>query len=221
MLYVSPAEPAKLKTLGDVSSVPERHGVDFLMLTDVGSVGVQRKTVPDLIASLHDGRLKKEIRQVGELHHAVLVVEGDIKFTGSGEYVGAQSITRAQIFGVFLTMQLRGWWIMRTSDMSETADFLVLLERWLAKEKHNNLAVRPRVKGEWGTPTNREWSCWFLQGFDGIGPEMAAAIYDEFNGIPLTWTCTQDDLTKIKGIGKTTAARLLNAVGCEGGASES
>jgi DNA uptake protein ComE-like DNA-binding protein len=57
-----------------------------------------------------------------------------------------------------------------------------------------------------------------LQGFKGIGPVQAAAIYDHFGGVPLVWTAGLLDLVEIPGIGTKRAEALIESVG--GGAIE-
>ena len=69
MLLVAPTEPPQLKKLGKVSSVPESYGLDYMFITHNSLIsGVQRKQFPgDFTSSLNDGRLGKEIVQMGPL----------------------------------------------------------------------------------------------------------------------------------------------------------
>jgi excinuclease UvrABC nuclease subunit len=53
------------------------------------------------------------------------------------------------------------------------------------------------------------WGVHFLQGIDGIGPEVAGRIYDHFGKVPLAWECQLEDLLEIEGVGKVRAAKLL------------
>src|SRR5215472_4646480 len=75
LLLFSPTEHAlmALEPL-NVSSIPETHGCDVLTTSPAGFVGYQRKTLPDLSASIIDGRLAKEFGQItssGLLAHAL------------------------------------------------------------------------------------------------------------------------------------------------------
>jgi ERCC4-type nuclease len=51
-----------------------------------------------------------------------------------------------------------------------------------------------------------------LQGFDGIGPEVAGRIYDEFKGVPLMWTVDEIDLMAVKGVGAIRAERMIRSL---------
>jgi Holliday junction resolvasome RuvABC DNA-binding subunit len=65
---------------------------------------------------------------------------------------------------------------------------------------------------EWGTVGNREWAIHLLQGFKGIGPVQAAAIYDWFEGVPIRWDVDMLDLVEVPGIGVKRAEAMINAL---------
>lgn len=67
--------------------------------------------------------------------------------------------------------------------------------------------------GEWGKSGNREWALHLLQGFRGIGPVQAAAIYDHFGRIPIEWDVDFFDLMDVPGIGEKRAEQLMEALG--------
>jgi ERCC4-type nuclease len=58
---------------------------------------------------------------------------------------------------------------------------------------------------------NREWALHLLQGFRGIGPVQAAAIYDHFGGVPFVWDVGVFDLMDVPGIGEKRAEQLIGA----------
>ena len=59
MIWVSPTEPAQLRAIADrVSMYPEDFGVDVLIAGKGNMLGVQRKAIPDFLASVEDGRLR-------------------------------------------------------------------------------------------------------------------------------------------------------------------
>lgn len=211
-MLVSPTEPALLKQIGRVSSTPEKYGVDFLFVSRVGIVGVQRKEVNDLIASLRDGRLAKEMGQWGKLHLVVLIVEGKMSWSTEGYLVSARQFTQTQMNGILFSVQMTGAWFMRSETMDETASIVRGLENWLSKERHGSLNTRPKAKGEWGNATSREWGVHLLQSFNGVGAEVAGRIYDHFDGLPLRWTCSEDELRDVRGVGYIRAERMMEAL---------
>jgi ERCC4-type nuclease len=52
-----------------------------------------------------------------------------------------------------------------------------------------------------------------LQGFDGIGPELAERIVDHFGRVPLSWTVGEGELAKVKGLGKKKVAKMVKVLG--------
>jgi len=193
--------------------VPERYGVDVLFgASALGAVGVQRKQIDDLVASVQDGRLQKELGQAAALDVAILAIEGDLHWTTDGFLASGRSWRKSQHVGVMLSVQARGVWVIQTRDIEDTCEFLTLLEKWLGKRR-TLLSSRPKPQGAWGKATNREWAIHFLQGFDGVGPELASRIFDTFNRVPLQWTVDEQDLLRIEGMGTVKAKKLLEALG--------
>lgn len=220
MMLCSPTEPKRLKALGKVSSAPEKHGADFLILGHKTRIGVQRKQFPgDLLASLNDGRLYDQLPRLQALDQSLLVVEGHGQWTEDGELIADKyhTFTIQQLHGLLFTVMFQfgvpSIWVAKLSD---TADVLINLEAWAKKTKHTSLKSRPGPQGSnWGTTTDRHLAQHILQGFPGIGGELAGRVVDKFQGVPLTWTVGEDELMTVEGLGKKKAEgmyRALNAV---------
>lgn len=221
-MLVSPAEPAQLRSLGRVSPLPEKLGCDFLVPCHGGFAGAQRKEVKDLRASAGDGRLGKEITQLktGNIHPALLVVEGRVKWTSDGRIADpwGRQWNRSQWYGVLWSVQLAGLWVVQTDSMTETARALETFERWAQKDEHGSLAARGAAPSIWGAhQTNRDWGIWVLQGFNGIGVKMAEKIWDHFEGLPFAWKkgVTVERLCEIDGMGPKTARKFYELMGGE------
>jgi ERCC4-type nuclease len=208
-VLVSPAEPLELRRLGSVSSTPEKHGADFLFFgKQVGMVGVQRKEINDLIASINDDRLTREIPLLQRLDVGVVLIEGRIEWTNDGFLLAASSqFTKAQYLGTLWSLQSLGLWTSFTDSQTETIRYLSLFSRWIQKEKHTGLVRRSQkaARNEYGIKDDRAWQIFVMQSFPGIGYERAKAIVDHYGGLPLAWT---GKLEEVDGIGKQTAQRL-------------
>lgn len=212
-MLVSPTEPKELRGLGSTSSVPETYGVDFLFPGHSGLCGVQRKEISDYIASLRDGRLGKELAQMGRLAVAAVVVEGSVEWSRDGNLVNHRGVfTKAQFMGSVFSIQAHGYWVWRTKDKTETAEYLRFVESWLGKARHSGIKQRPKPKNEWGYADNKDWGVHLLQSFPGIGVEVATRIYELFGGVPLRWDCTESDLQRVAGVGKGRAGKLMKAL---------
>lgn len=218
VLLISPTEPAQLKALGKVSGVPERFGVDVLILAGGVRTGVQRKKFPDdLMSSLADGRLYSQLPKMMELDRSVLIFEGAGKWTMDGELI--HQYTRNFTRGQFLALQYSIIWefgvhVIHVKDLRETCEALKVLEGWAGKKKHSSLRTRPGApKDSWGRIGERQQAQHLLQGLPGIGVEMAGRIYDHFGRVPLKWDCTVADLMSVKGVGKVKAEKIWKALG--------
>lgn len=214
-ILVSPTEPARITLLGTRSSIPERVGCDLLWGSPLGPVGVQRKEVSDLIASMHDGRLAKELGQMeGRLGIGMLVVEGPMQFTTDDYLIGSWTrITRSQIRRLMWSVERRGVWTERSAGMDDTCLLVGDLYGWTTKEKHDSLVGRPSPNGDaWGRRDSKTWQVHLLTGFDGIGSTTAEAMVETFGGMPLRWTVTEKELQQVPGIGKVRARKLVEAL---------
>ncbi len=215
-MFVAPTEPEALKRLGSaVNMVPERHGVDYLWPAQGGWAGVQRKEIGDFRASVDDGRLARELAQMDGLVFRWVLLEGTPRFTTDNHMIvprRATAWTRERWEGALAAVQLKGAMLAQSADVADTARVLAVLKEWSKKERHSTLATRPGPVSLWGKPEHRDFQLHILQGFDGIGPELAGAIIDAFNGVPLAWTVDADALKQVKGLGPKKIAKLMGAL---------
>jgi ERCC4-type nuclease len=218
-IFVSPAEPKAVKMQfgerGDVSALPERYGVDFLWRTRGTWWGIQRKTVSDLLASLDDGRITREVAQmVSRVSLPTLVIEGRLHFTLEGR-VAAHTWSKnrwtvKQWRGFLWSLASRGINVAYTSTTAETAEYVMQMADWSAKVRHTSVTARPKaVESGWGQPSNRDWGVFLLQSFDGVGAGVAGDIWDHFGRVPLRWDVSREELLAIKGMGPKRVDKML------------
>jgi ERCC4-type nuclease len=91
-----------------------------------------------------------------------------------------------------------------TDDINDTADSVVELVKWFRKKVHRSLLTRPKqaARDSWGTSSLEDVMKFLLQGFPGIGTVLADAILERFSRVPLSWSCTLDELRSVPGIGE-------------------
>ena len=213
-MLVSPTERPPFNTLGETSSTPESLGVDFLLHSPVfGSVGVQRKEFSDLVASLADGRVTKEVLQMRDLNVGVWMIEGRPQWTTEGELLSAHNtFTRDSFTGVQLSLQAQGFWVIRTDSTSDSVLFLRALEKWCAKTEHKGFVNRPGARGVFGPASEKDWQIHFAMGLPGLGYERAREMVGHYGGLPFGLK-EGVDLSEVKGIGKVTAKKIERMFG--------
>lgn len=217
-MLVSPTEHELVPLLsGRAMShiLPEQHGADVLVVaTGKGRLAIQRKTFPDdLLASLEDGRLAREMAMLSRTEYPVLVIEGQPQWTADGHLMApwASRWTQTQFRNLLRSV----WWVHGvaveyTANIEDTAKAVLEMESWFRKEVHRSLLSRPKrvSRDSWGKSSRRDFALFFLQGLPGVGSVLAEAILDRFGRVPMSWTCSMDELKTVDGIGEKRARAL-------------
>lgn len=240
MLVSSTENSPLIRALGTPSRRPEQFGVDLLARIPSESVGgrflgIQRKAIPDLIASLYDGRLSMERSQWNRLLDLggiiILVIEGRLTFTNDGALMGVHGkpFMRWQLRRLVHSVNRQGVSVQFTDSPKDTAELVTdLVDYHSARRTGSRKSGRPGPKpsgklgqkkrpgesrGRWGTPSSRDWLIHAITSFEGVGATTAEAILDANNGtLPLQWTVTKDWLRGIKGVGEKRAESLWKAL---------
>lgn len=213
-MKVSPTERHPFSALGETSSLPEKYGVDFWWVARGKTWGVQRKRFPeDFLSSLTDGRLTKELGQMSQLDHPVILLEGLGTWTDSGMLVD-QKFHLGQLYGWMMScFWEKGVPVFRVKSQRDALHFIDRMEAWSQRESHWSLSRRPKAKSDmWGRRGSREYGVHLLQSFEGVGPAVAEAIYDHFGKAPLVWAVSKEELMEVPGVGPKIAERLLDGV---------
>lgn len=213
-IHVAPSEPIALKAIGKSSSMSEKFGADLWWVAGGKLWGVQRKELKDLLASVEDGRLTREMGMMTRLDYAFLIVEGWPRFA-DGQMLGdgwGRPWTEAGFYGMLLGIEQRGVSVWRTENLAGTIRWVQTAEEWSRKAKHSSLRAREGIgPGKWGRPTNREYAVYVMTSFGGVGPELAGRIFDTY-GLPLRWTVGVEELMALEGIGKKKAEMIVKAL---------
>lgn len=219
-MLISPAEPPKLKELGRVSSTPEKYGCDFIIIGHEGlKIGIQRKEFPnDFLSSLADGRLYDLLGKCQDIERRFLLVEGFGQWTAEGDLVSPirdwRGMNRNQYHSLLFSIMFEfGMPVLQVRDINQSIEVLVGLEKWARKKHHTSLYTRPGVeKDSWGRVGARRRAVHIMQGFPRIGPVQAGKIVDRFEGAPLTFWCSVDELMEVEGIGRKTAEEMVGVL---------
>lgn len=175
---------------------------------------MQRKEINDLVASVADGRLAREMAMMKRLSVAVLVVEGKPSWTMDGSLISkgfGKPWTRRQHRGLLWSVREKGVWVEWTDGAEDTVVACRELEAWVRKGKHGSLERRPGPESVWGQLTNRDYARHVVMGLPGVGPELAGRIVDTF-GMPFGWKVSVEELMTVNGIGRKKAESMLKAL---------
>jgi ERCC4-type nuclease len=217
-MIIAPTEPQRLRDLGTVNMTPEKFGCDILIMGAKYRIGVQRKKFPaDFLTSIADGRLGQQAQMMETIEHAMVILEGYGVWSSDGELMEGseyQGLKISTLYALIYTIQFEfGVPVLWLRDMNATIDALVTLEDWAQKTKHNSLRTRPGVPMDpWGKRSNRSFQRWILQGFPGVGPDVADRIIDHFGAVPMQWTVGRDELMEVPGVGAGIADKLLKGL---------
>lgn len=222
MLLVAPSEheiQAVLRSTEStlrwsISSLPEKHGCDFFYVQSTGILGFQRKTLPDLVASLQDGRLNYELGQLdgsATVSQAFLIIESPLTRTIDGDLLEA-NISIEALRSVIAKCFARRVGYLSSSDPGDTISCIRSVSRYLSNDAYTHTHRPKQLKDEWGQVGSDAYALFLLQSFPNIGPRQAKAIYDHFGFVPIEWTVTASQLMEVKGIGRKTAEALIAAL---------
>lgn len=145
----------------------------------------------------------------------VLILEGKIRTTNDGTVLTngyGRPITVGNLTRRILSLQSSDIHVMQTPDQTGTATLLVEMYAWSQATTHSTATVRPKPRGDWGTPSSRDWQIHLLCSLPGVGPELAAAILDTLGRCPIVVDASEAELLTVPGIGKGRARKILAAV---------
>lgn len=221
MIWLAPTEgqirevlqqtPIEWKT----SPLPERHGCDILIPTKSGVIGFQRKTLPDLVASIQDGRLYYELNQLNSsatVGQGFLCIESSFSTTIDGLQYTEANLPVSVLRSIVAKFQHHGVGYLPTTNPRDTLAAAISVAKYLASGKAGDIHRPKQVSNSWGQTDSKSYGVFLLQSFPGIGPKVAEAIYDYFNGVPVQWAVNAGELALVPGIGRKRAESLIAAL---------
>ncbi|MDP3699190.1 MAG: DEAD/DEAH box helicase [Nanoarchaeota archaeon] len=164
-----------------------------------GKVGVELKKVPDFVASIIDGRILDQVRDLkNSFQKAVLVIEGEEDIY-TVRNVHANAI-RGMLASIVLDFHVP---VLYTKNPQDTAALLaVMAKREQGKEIDFSLhSLKPK--------SIREQQEFVVAAFPSIGTQTAKLLLEHFGSIKNLVNATEEQLTQLKGVGDKTAQQLV------------
>jgi ERCC4-type nuclease len=229
MLIVDSNEPPIIRAWANEQGHPVQRLPfgDFWYRRDNYWLSIQRKTISDLVASVKDGRLEKDLRKglQEERCDIALLIEGTFSVWKDGYvHLGKRNsgISAQQMFSGLLDLWRYDVGIIwqPQNDPLTTCRLLGKLYEDINDPEHVTSLLtrsRGRKKGLWRGPSPQEQAIVNLQ-IDGLGPGKAVAAMGnltllEFLSLPY------DELIKRPGVGPKLAKQIRTL--CDGTVSES
>ena len=164
-----------------------------------GKVGVELKKVPDFVASIIDGRILDQVRDLkNSFLKAVLVIEGEEDIY-SVRNIHANAI-RGMLASIVLDFHVP---VLYTKNPQDTAALLaVMAKREQGKDVDFSLhSLKPK--------SVREQQEFIVSALPNIGMQTARTLLECFGSIKNLVNANENQLTELKGVGDKTAKQLV------------
>ncbi len=164
-------------------------------------IGVERKYVDDFLSSLIEGKLFLQMRKLRDSYsRPILILEGEGVLT-------KRNISHTAIFGSMVSIIVDyGISLITTKNARETADFLYVIASREQKKHHKDVAIR----GDKWSMSLKEHQQYLIEGLPNISVVLAKRLLQHFGSIHNIVNASEDALCEVQGIGKTTAAEIIN-----------
>ncbi len=195
--------PQELALLGVVTKFAMLPVGDYIVSP---STAVERKSVRDFVTSLYDGRLFKQVSELGRVYsNHILIVEGDPAEIASiayniKSYYGALS-------SVMLDFNTK---TIFTPSARETAIALEAMARRLARSKPEKwfTMYQSRPKGN----TLQEQQMTVVMSLPGIGQNLARRLLISFSTVRRIMNASSSQLASVEGVGTARAEKIVRVL---------
>ena len=182
------------------------NGDDLLLL--------ERKTLHDLASSIRDGRYKEQSFRLNDSivhnHNIVYVIEGNLSKYAPPKMIKSPITRRALQSAIISLSYYKGFSVMRTESVADTAEYVVALLEKLSKENkpgyYNVTSMEPlenytgcikKQKKNYVTPVNIHEI--MLATIPGISMTVATAIMAEYKTIDHLISSCKNDTKCLEG----------------------
>lgn len=213
-IVITSNEPGTIKRLfQDKVELP--MGYDFRIYTEIGVVGLERKTPGDLLASIEDGRLSNEILAMrAECDYQVILIHGQFRYNKDGNVIfdrRKSRWTRKAIRNFMRTLEwVEGCYIEHAENDHDLVDVIQDLQIYLDKPRHSSIHSRPSIKSDWVKPTHKEKFVYWMQGLPKIGPVRAKILAEVFPTPMSLFEASASDISKVKGFSAISGQEIVD-----------
>lgn len=191
-----------------IVSRPKVLEVGDYVLSD--RVGVERKTAEDFLQSIMDKRLLEQaLRLRQSFPKPVMIIEGEGLYSKRGVHPNAVRGALASIAVDF------GIPVLFSRDEKDTAALLAAI---LRREKGEGREAR--IRGDKRVLTLREQQESIIAGLPRVNITLARRLLKEFKSVEGVFNASEEELTRVQGIGGKIAREIRHVITARYGAEE-
>ncbi|VEF24358.1 Hef nuclease [Shewanella baltica] len=159
---------------------------------------IERKTLPDLVQSLCDGRLFSQVARLAQSpNHTALLIEG---YT---QDIACYQIRREALIGALCSISINFHIpILRSLSQTETAKILYFCATQLNRREHELTLTGRKPKRK------KNQQLFILQSLPEVGPKLANKLLCHFASVEAVVTASEEALMQVGGIGKNKASKI-------------
>jgi len=178
--------PAKLIKKGLEIKFKELKVGDYL----VKDIAIERKSLPDFMASVIDGRLKKQIKEIKQYPNQILIIEKTKELSPQ---------LKGSVLSALIDYKIP---LLFTKNEEETAEYIRLLSK---RKKHLSKINPTKIN-----LSDNERLLYILQSFPKIGPKKSKTLLEKFNTLKKIFNSNKKELSDILGKGADNFIELTN-----------
>lgn len=210
-IVITSNEPRRIKELFE-DRIELAMDFDFKLFTKSGVVGIERKKVPgDLISSIEDGRLGREILAMrDECDIKIVLYHGTMTYNKAGVLrQGKRTSSRwtdKSMRNFRRTLEfVEGCYIEYAKTNEDLVKVVNEIQRYLDEDEHLSARGRSPIRKDWLVPTRQERIRYFYSGLPRIASVGAKKLETRFPNPMDLYQASVKDLCGIPGVGKKTA----------------
>lgn len=210
-VIITTNEPPKVRELfADRVEIP--MDFDMMLYTNQGKIGIERKDIPsDLLASVGDGRLQREIVAMRNMtDYQFVILHGRFIYRQDGTLSSAgfgRNWTKRAIRNLLRSLELvEGVYVEQAETNEDLVNLVNELQDYFDKAKHlSTKKARPKIQTDWLSPTRIEMVRHFYQGLPRISAVRAKQLEEKFPNPTDLFQASTDDILELSGFGKNLA----------------
>jgi Fanconi anemia group M protein len=169
-------------------------------------VCVERKTDDDFISSIIDGRLFEQAKELKEnFSKPIFLIEGNY----FKERINENAL-RSALASIILDYEIP---VVMTRNEEESARTIF----WLAKREQTITKIGIGISGKKKPKEVKELQEYFISGLPGVSTVLSKRVLKEFKSIKSFANAKENEISKVKGIGKSLAKSLYKILNEEYG----